>query len=316
MKKTGFPIPEFILQLTALLVLLATATSSHSAPSVPMVEELIEPYPRAQVLEQSTRTVRDHRLATGSMRKVGGQWSPEQELRKAGELSRITSQIPDGHGPRDVFEFYRERFAGVEARAIYLCSERDCGSSNSWANDVFGVKQLYGLDQEQYYGIFEVVDEEDRLSYLVVYTVMRGNKRVYAHLEWLHTAETSAAGVPPNPKAILEQLSAQGYYDVSGLRLNDGALAIKDEHLAALSQALRRNSRLSVYVVGHDYGPAPLSEQMQRSQNHAEALVEKLTGEGVSANRLEAHGVGGLVPVRITAGKAEKEFRVELVVFQ
>lgn len=306
-------VPTFLLNLTVLLTAMVSTALSHSATAI---DELVEPYPRAELIEQSTRKVSDYQLATGAMRKVGGRWGPEQELRKTGELTRATLQIPEGHGPQEVFNYYRERFAGADARAIYLCSERDCGSSNSWANDVFGVKQLYGLDQEQYYGIFEVVDTEDQLNYLVVYTVRRGNKRVYTLVEWLRTNEGSAAGVPPNPKAIIEQLNAQGYYDVSGLRLADGALAIQDDHIVALSQALRRNPRLSVYVVGHDYGGKSLSEQMQRSKMHAETLVSELIEAGVSADRLEAHGVGGLVPLRITAGTPEKDFRVELVVAQ
>jgi outer membrane protein OmpA-like peptidoglycan-associated protein len=315
MKKLPLTITARSLSRLALLVAwLFLACRAHSAPSTAMIEELVESYPRSEVMEQSARTVRDHQLAIGQVRKIGGRWAPEEELRKAGELTRITLQLPDGHGPKEAFAYYRERFAGVDARAIYLCNERDCGSSSSWANDIFGVKQLYGLDQNQYYGIFEVVDAEDRLNYLVVYTVLRGNKRVYTHLEWLRTNEGSDAAVPPNPNAILEQLNAQGYYDVSGLRLDGQALVIRDEHLQALSQALRRNPRLSLYVVGHDYSRAPLDEQMQRSQQHAERLKGKLTEAGVNAERLQAHGVGGLVPARITAGATEKDFRIELVV--
>src|SRR5690606_30975595 len=115
---------------------------------------------------------------------------------------------------------------------------RNCGSSNSWANDQFQIKQLYGLDQDQYYGIFELVDDQDQLNYFALYTVRRGNQRVYAHLELLQTEARSAAGVAPNPDAIIEQLREQGYYRLSGLRLEGGELVVGKEHLAALAKAL------------------------------------------------------------------------------
>ncbi|MCW8196423.1 DUF4892 domain-containing protein [Proteobacteria bacterium 005FR1] len=302
--------------LATLLSLFLSVGLSHAAPSQAKLDDLVTPYPRSEMVDRSNRSVVDYLLATDAVRKVGGRWAPEESLRKAGELTRLTFQIPEGHGPQEVFRFYRERLAGLDARAIYLCSERNCGSSNSWANDVFGVKQLYGLDQYQYYGIFEVVDESDRLNYVVVYTIRRGNDRVYAHLEWLRTNEGSAASVPPNPNAIVEQLREQGYYDVPGLRLEEGRLVIQEEHLSALAQALRSNPRLSLHVVGHDYGRRPLATQMERSQSFAETLVGKLKDKGVKTERLKAHGVGGLVPTRITAGKRQRDFRVELVLVE
>ncbi|MEX1033562.1 MAG: DUF4892 domain-containing protein, partial [Cellvibrionaceae bacterium] len=197
---------------------------------------------------------------------------------------------------------------------IYLWRERNCGSSNSWANDIFEVKQLYGLDQDQYYGIFEVIDNRDRIHYAVVYTVLRGNRRVYAHLEWLQTEDSSTAGVAPNPEAIVEQLREQGYYSVSGVRSEGGEIQFQAEHINALARALRNNRRLFVRIVGHDYSRRPLPEQMERSLGYAQQLSQALIEAGVSADRLEAHGVGSLVPARITARNTDKDHRLELIV--
>lgn len=306
----------FLCCIGLLAISLLAAAPGNAAQSEQAVQELIDPYPRAEVVESSTAKVADHRLATGSARKVGGRWAPEKELRRAGELSEITVQIPEGHGPEEVFQYYRQRLAAVDARAIYLCRQRNCGSSNSWANDVFEDKQLYGLDQHQYYGIFEVVDDQNQLNYVVVYTVRRGNGRVYAHLELLQTEQESEEGVAPDPNAIVEQLRDQGYYGVSGVQLENGKLDFQPEHIAALAQALRSNRRLSVRIVGHDYGSRPLSEQKERSLAYAQRLSEKLTEASVDGERLEAHGVGSLVPMRTTAGRRDKNFRLELVVAQ
>ncbi|MGQ9427052.1 DUF4892 domain-containing protein [Gilvimarinus sp. F26214L] len=288
--------------------------AGFGAVSQEALNELLTPYLRSQVVDSSDGGVVDYRLATGATQKVSGRWAPEEELRRAGELSRVTLQIPSGHDAEEIYRYYRQRLAALDARALYLCSERNCGSSNSWANDVFQIKQLYGLDQDQYYGIFEAVDQEDQLNYVVIYTVRRGNGRVYAHLELLRTEQESALGVAPNPGAIAEQLRDRGYYAVSGLRLQGGRLEFQPEHMAALAQALRRDRLLSVRVVGHDYARGSLDEQMERSRGHARRLVERLVEEGVPEDRLEVHGVGSLVPPRSSEGKRDQSFRVELVV--
>lgn len=290
------------------------AAKGTAAQSEQAVKDLIDLYPRAEVVESSTAKVVDYRLATGATQKVGGRWAPERELRRGGQLSKTTLLIPEGHGPEEVFQYYRKRLAAWDGRAIYLCRQRNCGSSNSWANDVFEVKQLYGLDQDQYYGVFEVVDDSDQLNYVVLYTVMRGNKRVYAHLELLETDQESRAGVAPNPSAIAQQLREQGYYGVSGVQLENGKLVFQPEHMEALARAIRNNRRLSVRIVGHDYGRRPLPEQIERSRTYARELAEKLVDAGVDASRIETHGVGSLVPMRLTAGRRDKDFRLELVV--
>lgn len=314
-KIISFKFPAAMVYCTGLVVAsLVLVAQGHAAQSEQAVQDLIDPYPRAEVVESSTATVTDYRLASGATRKVSSRWAPERELRKAGELSKVTLLISEGHGPEEVFEYYRKRFAAWDARAIYLCRQRNCGSSNSWANDVFEDRQLYGLDQDQYYGLFEVLDDRDQLNYVALYTVRRGNKRVYAHLELLETDQESEAGVAPNPGAIVQQLREQGYYGVSGVQLENGELVFQPEHIEALAQALRNNRRLSLRIVGHDYGDRPLPEQTQRSQAYARELAGKLVEAGVDAERLEVHGIGSLVPMRLTAGRRDKDFRLELVV--
>lgn len=273
--------------------------------------ELLEVYPRAEILEESRAEVVDYRLAAGSARRVGGRWAGD-ELRRAGILKRITLQIPEGHGPADVFRYYRQHLMAADARILYQCRERNCGSSNSWANDVFELKLLYGLDQHQYYGLFEVATEGDLLSYMAVYTVLRGNRRVYAHLEMLQTQQASSAAAVSSPAAIIEQLREQGYYPLAGLQLEDTDLVIQPEQIQALVAALNSDRRLSLRIVGHDYSARPPKEQVERSRRLAEQLRGELIAAGIAEDRLEAHGIGSLAPSRMGAGR-ERSFRLELV---
>lgn len=292
-----------------MLIVLVQQSNAQQNPG----HELLEVYPRAEILEESEQAVVDYRLAVSAARRVGGRWAGD-ELRQSGTLGRMTMQIPESHGPDDVFRYYRQRLMSADARVLYQCRERNCGSSNSWANDVFEAKLLYGLDQHQYYGLFEVVTEGDLLNYVSVYTVRRGNRRVYAHLELLQTKQGSSAAAVSNPAAIIEQLRDQGYYPVAGLQLEGGDLAIQPQHVQALVEALASDRRLALRIVGHDYSARPLAEQLERSQQFAEQLRVALIEAGVAEDRLEAHGIGSLAPARMGRSDRDRSVRVELVV--
>lgn len=283
---------------------------ARQSPAI--ASELLEIYPRAEIVDESAGEVADHRLAVSAARRVGGRWAGE-ELRLDGVLARLTMQIPEGHDPEEVYRYYRQRLLAADARALYQCRERNCGSSNSWANDIFEAKLLYGLDQHQYYGLFEVAGEGDLLNYLAVYTVRRGNRRVYAHLELLKTEQASSAAAASNPAAIIEQLRDQGYYPLAGLQLEGEVLSIQPQQVEALVKALSSDRRLSLRIVGHDYSDRPLAEQLERSRNFAEQLRTQLVAAGVAEDRLEAHGIGSLAPSRVSRGGRERSFRVELV---
>lgn len=302
-----------IIRLSLIGLLTGFLSLVQQSVAQPAANELVDVYPRAEILEESKAEVMDYRLAAGSARRVGGRWAGD-ELRRDGMLSRITLQIPEGHEPEDVFRYYRQHLMAADARALYQCRERNCGSSNSWANDVFELKLLYGLDQNQYYGLFEAVGEGDLLKYVAVYTVRRGNRRVYAHLEILETEQASSAAAASNPAAIIEQLREQGFYPLAGLQLEGSELSMQDAHVQALVQGLASDRRLNLRIVGHDYSERPLPEQLERSRRFAEQLRQQLIAAGVAENRLEAHGIGSLSPSRMTKGGQERSFRIELVV--
>lgn len=301
-------------RLSTLGGLLTLVLTQHSAAQdSPLISnELLEVYPRAAIVEESEGSVEDYRLATSAARRVGGRWAGD-ELRLDGALARLTMEIPEGHDPEHVYRYYRQRLLAADARALYQCQERNCGSSNSWANDVFEVKLLYGLDQHQYYGVFEVVGEGDLLNYVAVYTVRRGNRRVYAHLELLKTEQASSAAAASNPAAIIEQLRDQGYYPLAGLQLDSEKLQIQPQQVEALVKALGTDRRLKLRIVGHDYSDRPLAEQLERSRNFAEQLQAQLIAAGIAEDRLEAHGIGSLAPPRMGKSGRERSFRVELV---
>jgi hypothetical protein len=152
-------------------------------------------HPQAEVLNQSSYAEKDYIVALDKYRKVDNRWVPRKWQREAGQLQRYTLEMPRDYVEEDVFAYYQEQIPS-NAELLFSCQGRQCGESNNWANDHFGVKQLYGTNTSQIYRVYRVstsaqdvageTDVKQAEMYIVLYTVRRGNRRLYTQLDVLH----------------------------------------------------------------------------------------------------------------------------------
>lgn len=294
------------------LVFLVLPLAAFAAAKVPVV---LKDFPDARLVYSSHQPVTDYVLALGNYKKVGGLWRVDEQ-RLAGELFRRTYQLPDNHTPLDGFQFVLSQLQHYPLRELYSCRGRECGDSNSWAINHFNILQLYGLDQHQYYGAYELASSELAGVYATVYSVLRGNKRVYLHVEILVSDKTSRYQAATSPATMVRQLKAQGYTVFAGLRGADGytqttkaAVSLASTHVAALATALSSEPYIKVALVGHNYERLPLDEQRKLSLGYALSLKRALVGEGIAENRITVEGLGGLSP----AGRGDDIARVDVV---
>lgn len=143
-------------------------------------------YPNAREMFHSKVFKTEYLLALESYKKVDGEWVVDKSRRLSGNLDRTTMELPTDHKSENGFDFYKEQLKQFNVRELYSCKARDCGTSNSWANNHFKVIQLYGLDQHQFYAVYEITNADVKPIYVVLYAVTRGNKRALVQLEILH----------------------------------------------------------------------------------------------------------------------------------
>ncbi|TQV67678.1 DUF4892 domain-containing protein [Exilibacterium tricleocarpae] len=266
-------------------------------------------FPNARTVFDTDTGTDDYRLALGAMEKVNNIWRPEQEQRVGGQLHRETVEAPSGFSADEVYQHFLTQLEAMDARELFSCQGRRCGSSNSWANNHFGIKQLYGLDQHQYYGAFEIVGADRQLYFVALYTVRRGNKRIYGHVEVLHSRTGIEGLIAARPEVIGQQLLQRGFYVLPGFRVGQGGLQQEEQHLQALTAALRKQRLLRVAVVGHDYGDGGEQSRQETALGYARYVRELLIQGGIDEARLEIYGLGSLAPDR----RAARNLRVEIV---
>lgn len=277
-------------------------------PSIADVPDWLTPYPHAELVEERTASVDDYLLALGTYKRLGGVWRPEESQRLRGALQRLTWLVPSGHTAEESHRHWLEALAPFTQRILFRCRGRRCGGSHNWANDVFGIRELYGIDDTQFYDALELERSGQRYV-AALYSVQRGNRRVYTQIDLLALSLQQAHALKVTAEALVEQLRASGRV-VLATFAGDGQ-ELSSEQLQALAGALRKDTRLQLYLVGHAYGDGSLAELEQRGRQYAERTLNTLREQGVDTSRLQPVSVGPLAPGRL--GKVD---RLELIVRQ
>jgi hypothetical protein len=290
-----------------ILLLLAMAVSVQA-------NELgLETYPGARVIYQTAEKTDDYTLALSSYKKIAGNWLIDRSQRLKGQLYKFTVELPVGHSLQNGFDFYVDQLNTHSIRELFYCKARDCGTSNSWANNHFKVQQLYGLDQYQQYAAYEVVSSTGKPVYVSLYAVRRGNKRVYLQVETLSVSQVLELGVASSLESIIKALTDNGYYVFPDLIADDlqgkASVNIKPVHVQALVDLLTTKANWTIALVGHDYVSPTLTQQQAASLAYAEQVKAALVAKGIDAARIKVYGLGGLAP----AGKGDRAARVEVV---
>jgi len=273
----------------------------------------LQPYPNSREVFHTGTQESDFLLALGSYKKIDSSWVVDRSQHLSGSLERTTFELPADHNAETGFAFFKEQLDKYNLRELFHCRARDCGTSNSWANNHFKIIQLYGLDQYQFYGAYEITNADEKPFYVVLYSVMRGNKRAYVQLEILHVNKINEFGVASSPETLNKLLNTNGYFVFPDFVSKDSTgslhLQVKQAHIQALVSLLALQPKLNLALVGHDYSLVNLAQQQTESKKNADQIKAALVSAGVDGKRLQTFGVGSLAP----AGRGDRSARVEVV---
>jgi len=290
-----------------LFILLCMSLHIHAA------DLKLLPYPNAREVFHSAGQDDNFLLALSSYKKVDNNWLADRSQRLSGNLERTTFELPADDNAEMGFTFFKDQLDKYNLRELFHCKARDCGTSNSWANNHFKIIQLYGLDQYQFYGAYEITNADEKPFYVVIYTVMRGNKKAYVQLEVLHLNKVDEFGVASSPETLSKLLNNNGYFVFPDFVSKDAQgsahLQIKRAHIQALVALLNLQPKLALALVGHDYSATTIEQQQTESKKNAEQIKTALIAAGVDAKRLQTFGLGSLAP----AGRGDRSARVEIV---
>lgn len=225
--------------------------------------EVLPRFPGSEIVTFKEAADQERIYPQGTIRRISGRLRYEREVLAEGQFTAITYELPGTHSATEVFTQARQALQDQDAHVLYWCEGRECGSSSLWANAVFGNSTLYGSDNQQAYALLRLA-EPHQDSLVALYSITRGNRRAYLHVESL-AANQPLAKVLPTPATLSRQLKSTGE-----LRL-PRRIAPDDEWSELLARSLNLDSTLRVSLSGAQ----------------AEAWREALIEQRVRAARLE-----------------------------
>lgn len=229
-------------------------------------------------------------LTLSTFKKVNGEWGAVREEFIEGRLEKYTLEIKHPFKLGSAFQHLQEYFNSLDSQLLFDCDGLSCGSSNAWANERFGVKQLFGLDSTQHYQVWRV--QLGKISAFVsLYLVQRGNHRVYLQLENLFPVDPKLIFVPGS-EVVAKEFYREKEVEIMGLSFYEGNIVVDNTYMKSYARAFNQQSHRKLVVTAYDAFPGSESEKQQRSQKYAEVVFEALEGAGVHRKRMTIHGVG------------------------
>jgi outer membrane protein OmpA-like peptidoglycan-associated protein len=278
-----------VLKLLSASVLLIQANLAGAQQNP--VEELIDAFPNSSIVSSSVTPNTIHQVALGILQNDG----PEAVRRVTGVLSKTLYEIPSEYSGEDVYRFFQNQFEGNSFELLFSCVGRSCGSSSGWANDVFKNRILYGPVQNQFYLAYQTSAGGGTSSYVTVYIITRGNRRLYAYVEITEPTDTLQSFPTTNQRNLAQEITEKGFSTLRDIQFQ-GNEVIESDQIDTLIAVLNENPLLEIYIVSHLADDMSLSELQERTQKRAEIIMRRLIESGISSSRLSSHGVGPLAP--------------------
>lgn len=266
----------------------------------------LEPFPQSiNPLLQDSDRVDDYRLALGALEKVNSRWYSENEQRVSGDWQRVVYEVDRTHSSKEIFDFFHGQLIQQNSRQLFACEGRNCGPSSSWSANIFEVKQLYGLDQHQYYAVYEKLRVDGGADYWVVYSVTRGNQRNYTLIDHLSANQSIQSAIDFD--TAVAQLKRGEAIELFWT-VRESRVELSDvSYVADILKVFKRNTfAVLVYDFDADSSEASLENSVAIANEVRQAMVKG----GIDEQQLITSGVGDLVRNKRVA---DQPYRLELV---
>jgi hypothetical protein len=271
---------------------------------------LFDRFPDSEIISAEFDEDVNYRLVLSSLQRTRGLVTPESSERLRGDVTKIVYEVSQEFTGEDVYNFFQQQLQERNYTDLFTCSGRGCGSSNYWANDIFGNRILYGPERNQYYLAARADNGLESSPHLALYIITRGNRRIYAYLEIIEVGGTKPRIDIIEPNELLATLREQGSVTAPSLNfIADNQLTIESD-LAPIANMLETDTSLNIYLVVHLGGSGSLDSLMARSLMRAELIKQQLQNLGIDGSRIIAQGVGPLAPI---CGTGNCQDRIEVV---
>ncbi len=236
--------------------------------------------------------VERHKIFLSRLKKISNSLSRDEYQMVQGVLQGQTYKADDDATLEEVMASL-DRAVDEGYERLFECVGRGCGSSNEWANAVFGQPKLYGPESTQFYWVGKAVQSQ---TYWLVYGSKRSNKAVH------YRVESVVSAAPSLKSRLFAALSELGYLrlawsDVVGSEVELAEaldLWCGQQRTGGVAQDKAR--QIALAVTGGDVNLTP-SAGVDATERLASELLTTLAAKPGLGCQMSAFGLGRLSPI-------------------
>ena len=249
--------------------------------------------------------------------------SSDYLLKTNGIINFIEYYGQKGLSLYQVYENYLAAFKADEMEILFACNGvSECGDGMEYRSNIQQVAS--GLQ-------YSDNCKSRQIAVITAKKITNDNRNVYVYMcisdnAWLNIAQTIVEEKPLKTGLVSlsaddmkQALAAKGKVAIYGIHFTTNSDELLPESLPAfkqLSTLLTNNTQLTLYVVGHTDSQGEEHYNQSLAEKRAKSVVKELVHTyGVAPERLQARGVGELVPVSTNQASEGRQLnrRVELV---
>ena len=236
--------------------------------------------------------VERHKIFLSRLKKISNSLSRDEYQMVQGVLQGQTYKADDDATLEEVMASL-DRAVDEGYERLFECVGRGCGSSNEWANAVFGQPKLYGPESTQFYWVGKAVQSQ---TYWLVYGSKRSNKAVH------YRVESVVSAAPSLKSRLFAAFSELGYLrlawsDVVGSEVELAEaldLWCGQQRIGGVAQDKAR--QIALAVTGGDVNLTP-SAGVDASERLASEMLTTLAAKPGLGCQMSAFGLGRLSPI-------------------
>ena len=285
---------------------------------------LLSRYPGSYIDHYSTTDFDQYKIATGPLKN-----NTVPTITIEGKITEITYRIPSNSSTLQILRNYQQALEKGGFKKTLACDTlKECGG-----DFMTPLMQGQGSNAENRYlrfGMFRDADdyrfwsgilEKNTGKVGVALFVKKVGSNDGQVLVEIVEAKAMATGLIKLDVAAIEKgLGQDGKVVLDGVFFDHDKATMKSESTSTINviaQFLQSHPKINVFVVGHTDNVGDYKHNLSLSQQRAETVVQALISKNhISANRLQAVGVGPVSPQRSNSSDANRaeNRRVELVV--
>ena len=236
--------------------------------------------------------VERHKIFLSRLKKISNSLSRDEYQMVQGVLRGQTYKADDDATLEEVMASL-DRAVDEGYERLFECVGRGCGSSNEWANAVFGQPKLYGPESTQFYWVGKAIQSQ---TYWLVYGSKRSNKAVH------YRVESVVSAAPSLKSRLFAAFSELGYLrlawsDVVGSEVELAEaldLWCGQQRIGGVAQDKAR--QIALAVTGGDVNLTP-SAGVDATERLASELLTTLAAKPGLGCQMSAFGLGRLSPI-------------------